>query len=289
MPQPLTHLVIALVTALTIAAPRARASAACDAATMVAVVHDRYHAVLNENDPIRSRSAAQLFAMLPDLNAAALAVQMTTDQTSADPDRMTRVFSAAYHLSQDLITGAEPAMVSLAPHLSNVKWLAENIAATNCFQTFSADDDGDTDAKAGKGASSPKKSSDKKGLQINIGLLLALLGGVALVGLVMFIRKSKTYKIMQAQRLPRHLTTISVQVDFETPMRGPQSINVNGLDISAGGMKLAWEDAAPRETALTIKLPIGERTGSVVWSNAYYAGIVFDQRLDADELKLMIG
>ena len=63
---------------------------------------------------------------------------------------------------------------------------------------------------------------------------------------------------------------------------------MTGLDVSAGGMKLAWPDAPPQGTAITASLPTGEKAGSVVWSNAHYAGVVFDQQLAQDEVDVIL-
>lgn len=118
--------------------------------------------------------------------------------------------------------------------------------------------------------------------------LLAALGLLALIGLVAVIRKTRAFRIMQVERLPRHVTTVAVDVSISSPDAGPRAIRVTGQDVSAGGMKLSWQGAFPRGTTVTLRLPIGLKTGSIVWSNAHYAGIMFDQQLAPDELRRLL-
>ena len=215
-------------------------------------------------------------------------VDVFVDGPQIDAERMNRIFSAAHRLSRDLITGQKPTMVGLAPHIENVDWLADTIAATGCVESFSSPQTVSAPPRTTSKATPPRTKGSNP-MSLDIGLILAGLGGVALIALIIAFRKTRTYRIMQADRLPRHLTTISVKLSYETPMRGPQSIEVTGLDVSAGGMKLAWPEAPPRGTHLTMTLPVGERTASEVWSNAHYAGVVFDHQLEPDELDLLVG
>ncbi len=277
-----------LLVAVAATAPAPAQADPCDATAIVASIHDHYHAIVAEDADTRARAAARLFAILPELNGSALAHQMSGETVSVDGERMARIFGAATRLSRDLITGDNDTMVALAPHIANVDWLADRIADTTCFDRFAPRPKKTATATVGSSHGASKSDEDGR-FRISLGVLLAILGVAAFGTLLWFFRKSRTYKIIRAERLPRHLTTIAVDIDFETPMRGPQSARITGLDVSLGGMKLAWQQAPPRGTELTLHLPPGERKALVVWSNAYYAGIVFEKQLDEDELKTLLG
>lgn len=283
-----TLLALALFSAALPARPAAAASdKACEAAETLARVHDRYHAVVQGTDDLRARSAAQLHGWLPTLNARGLANLLAEGGTEVDADRLSRILDGARRLSRDLITGTPPTMVGLAPHIENVDWLAETVRASGCLSRFAEPEQADGAETLSAGTAIGAGGEGQPLFGKLVLPLLALLGLGAVAYAVHAIRKSRTYRVMQVARLPRHFTTAVVDVAYETPARGARKEKVTGLDISAGGMKLAWPEAPPRGTLLKIRTPLGERTASIVWSNAHYAGIMFDQVMTEDELDLM--
>ena len=180
-------------------------------------------------------------------------------------------------------------MVARAPHRDNIAWLPRAGRATGCVPRFeTAEPDEEADNAQGSLGSTGHTGTAAASRATNLWPLLSAAGIVALAALVYVVRTSRLYRIAEVERLPRHFTTIAIDVAYETPARGPQSIRLTALDISAGGMKLAWENAPPRGTALSVRLPQGERGASVVWSNAWYAGIMFDQHIPQDELAPLI-
>ena len=259
----------------------------CEAAAELARIHDRYHAVVIDDPKLAARSAAQLLTALPGPLATALAARLAQGGTDVDAERLDRILVAAQSISRDIVMGRPAPMVARAPHRNNVAWLADIVRSTNCVARFP--DVGDSEEEAtGASLGSAGAFTSTVAQERNLWPLLSAAGIAALLAMLFVARKSRPYRIAEVQRLPRHFTTVAVDVSYETPARGPQGVRLTALDISAGGMKLAWENAPPLGTTLSVRLPQGQRGASVVWSNAWYAGIMFDQHLPEDELAPLI-
>ncbi|AZQ68016.1 hypothetical protein EF888_13260 [Silicimonas algicola] len=265
----------------------ATAGTGCEAATSLARIHDRYHAIVVDDPNLAARSAAQLLAALPGTSAIALAARLPPE-TDLDVERLDRILAAAHSLSRDFVTGHPASMAARAPRRDNVAWLARAVRATGCVPRFETAGPEEEEGAQGGLASTGHTGNAAVSRATNLWPLLSATGIAALAVLVYIVRTSRPYRIAEVERLPRHFTTIAIDVAYETPARGPQSIRLTALDISSGGMKLAWENAPPRGTALSVRLPQGERAASIVWSSAWYAGIMFDQHIPQDELAPLI-
>jgi len=106
------------------------------------------------------------------------------------------------------------------------------------------------------------------------------------LGLVLrIVLKSHRVRAHLVSRLPRHPAQIEFDVHHKDDAGLAVKQRVKALDISTGGMKLRVETPMTQGTPLNLQLTLGEWTASVVWANAHYAGIMFDQMLSEAELE----
>lgn len=285
---------LALLLALIISSVQQVAAAEkCSAALKLTKVYDNYFQVLTQQGDLRARAAAKLFTFIPEINALALANEM---ETEIDPERLQRVLGAAQQLSEYIATGIEVSMVGLAPHTANVQWLGKTIEQTGCLEEFAAHS-GPIAVKQRaaapppqdfRPAPPPRRLAEQKSNHRYTLMLLAIGVGVGIAGgLGYLLVKSRKFRNHRVQRMPRHLTTFPVVATYVGEENAKISKSVTAHDISAGGMKIAWESPPQKGAAIRLSLPIGDVSAVIAWSNPFFAGAIFDKNLSAADVELL--
>ena len=265
--------------------------ARCEAVGVLTVVHDRYQTIIQEKGDTRARAAARLYPYLARINARKLSHDLNMD---IDRERMERVLNAAQKLAEYVVSGVTLSFVGLAPHSQNVDWLGNVVRDSDCPTTPAATAQAARLLASG-GIESPDQDTDSRSdhPEPSIGdprsLLTALLilAIVLLAAILIFLIKSRSLRIRRVKRLPRFTVGFPLSLTFADDTGNDQTLTVTAVDLSLGGMKIAWSDAAPDKTPLTLILPIGEVLASVIWSNAHYAGILFDRNISQDDLQVL--
>lgn len=267
---------IALVAlALAFSAGARPAQARCEGAAEAALLHDAYRAVLVGTGEARKFAGVTLYTLLSQQNAARMARALKGDGAGADPDRLAAVLDHAREIASDAMIGLALPETPSAPHRANVAWLASLVAESGCAAAWS-----------GTGGTPGRPAAETSGATtagINPRAILGILSAIAFGFAGTRLRRLRSLRARRVERLPRHSTALKCAVRFRRDGR-VQTANVTGLDISAGGMKLAWDDPPARGQELELILPGGPKPATIVWANAYYAGIMFDDNLADTEL-----
>lgn len=99
------------------------------------------------------------------------------------------------------------------------------------------------------------------------------------------IQRSVSYRKQVLQRLPRKPISAKSDVTFTTPKGDTAKAQAKAMDFSQGRMKLGWpENDIAQAAKVTVSLPSVERPATIVWSNAFYAEIMFDDHLTQAEV-----
>ncbi len=247
---------------------------------MLGQLHDAYLATLVETGDARISGARTLLVVVGGKNAAALSRQVRKTGIEIPQDRLLDVMQTGAELAHSILLG-NPLPIDLFEHSRNIDWLGSIVQKANCQNGIVA-----TNARTSKTSeddSAFKFSKPDTGTQpIIAASIVALLAALAL--LTKMILKSRAYRVRRTARLPRSPLSIKFNLTITDQDGEMQQTTATGVDISAGGMKLDWPDGPPAGTTVTVSLPFGERLASVVWSNAYFAGIMFDDVLSKNEL-----
>lgn len=255
---------------------------------MLGGLHDAYRAMLIETGEERLLAARTLLVLAGDGGGRVFAAHLARAGVKADVDRLSSVLTEARDLARDVLSGGIPPP-GVGRHSANTDWLGSLYLSTGCGGGGLAPD-GRLAAPDLGGREGATASPAGAGERI-VGLAL-LAGGVlagAAVAAVAAWRIGRTFfwRSRKVERQPRASVALDLDVSFSdgTP---PNWMRVRALDVSVGGMKLAWEGAPPVGSAVTLKLPFGERAGTVMWANAFYAGVMFADFLAEDELGRLI-
>lgn len=259
------------------------ANARCQGAIMLAQLHDAYLATLNETGARKRNAARTLLVVIGGKNPTALARQLKRSGLQIEQERLNGTMQNAAEFAHDLLLG------SLQPnnttsHRNNVDWLAAVVHNVRCRSTVTVP----ARAYAATGPYPDKKSFSKENRKA-FPWVKTTLASLAILAASIFVFKKSglafAWRVKQAARLPRVPFSMKLSVTLTDADHEMQQATVTGLDVSAGGMKLDWPDPPPQGTILTLSLPFGERLATIVWSNAYFAGVMFDDFLDKSELR----
>lgn len=260
--------------------------ARCEGAAALAGVHDAYRAMLVESGRQRAL-AAQTFLILQGRDEGSqLAGRLARAGFDVPEDRLARALRDGGALARHVIAGGTPPP-GLGHHSANVNFLNSTYVATGCRSALPTvkRPPGGTSPFPVQTATTQRQRKDeppdivKLSLYAMIGcsaLLLAVLGGHGVL-------TSRHMRKSVVERQPRTPVSIEVDVTFERENQISR-LRVRVIDISVGGMKVEWKDPPKAGANLMVTLPMGERGGGVMWSNAFYAGIMFDEFLTETEL-----
>ena len=265
------------------------AQARCDNVLTLAFIYSNYMIILTEEGHAQNRAAARLYPTLANMKPMDFAQKLEIDEK-----RWAGVHKDASRLSQGVITGLSYSKHSVASHTNNVDWIFHLLKTSGCDFLKEYGQASGTGSHAHPQASSEKNreisdTSISKRTLTNWATLIAVIGGLigALIGALVII-KGRQFRIQRMQRLPRQLVHIEFDIECADPTAANLVQRVKALDISLGGMKIRVENTLIDGIELILKLPIGDRPASVVWSNTFYAGILFSEQLSQAELNALL-
>ena len=247
---------------------------------MLGRLHDAYLATLIESGQTQTSAATTLLVIVGGKNATALARQVERSGIRLSNDRILAVMQDGAELAHATLLGL-PLSADHVQHSRNVEWLGDAAHRTACRDSIAASDIRAPSTNEHDVQQIPDEVSGK----LRILRIAAIAAGLALTAfLVKKVRASYLFRVHQNERLPR--TAISVELELTmTDADGVEHhVSATALDLSAGGMKLDWPNPAAPGTPLVISLPFGETQATVIWSNAFYAGIMFDNLLNEEQM-----
>ena len=283
---------LALVICCLVATPAV--SANCEAVIRLAQLYDAFYAITRETGDIRTRAAARLYPQLATLDVEEFAKEL---DAGFSEEKVAEALTTARILSREIIMDADLSPFRVLDSRDEAEFLAEFIERSRCLAGASGgngggstssdpenDDSGEKKLTFGpksgsQGAKSLVDTSKPATMAILIGAGILALGASGF-----FAIRSRRMKIHMAERLPRH----RIRLDFTAAYAGASgaagSHSVTALDVSLGGMKLKVPEPLDNGTQMELSLPIGPVSATVIWSNAHYAGILFDERLEGTAL-----
>lgn len=281
-----------IVLAALLAGLAARAQAACEGAVVLGGLHDAYYAMVTGSGGTRQMAAATLLVLAGDRASSRLAAQADLMGLGVPIDRLDGVLSGARELAAAVLTTPDHRIDRLA-HASNIEWLGTLYEQTGCRNSLAHASlpVGAASAQStvnGETSGRVRKSGDTDVIRL---IILTVASGAGVAGLVLavrFVRQTLFFRRHQAERQPRTAISLEIEVGFEDESGTSQRKRLTALDVSAGGMKLAWNDPPGQGTALSLSLPVGERGATVIWSNAFYVGVMFDELLEEETLQTLI-
>ena len=223
---------------------------------------------------------------LRDTDAIRLGRDLNAESAPADITRLARLLSDASSLLSAPWEARESHRMRT---LKNLAYVDHLIAATDCdiapILSTTPDDAPSTQDAANPSHSDAYKRTTRRitsalALLLALGLLIATTGPLAL----RHLRRFATSKASRTQRLKRHAAIIPVLV--ATTDRPAEVADT--VDISLGGVKLAWKDAPPPASQITIDFGGEDTAGVIIWSNAFYAGVGFTALLTPEDLKAIL-
>jgi len=291
------------------------AGTSCDAERLLAAVGVSYEQLIGEDKEDRLRGAYHLKSLVPSLHPGWLAMQLKGD-SAIEPELLGLYLMQIEAHSDAAIDG-----ITFVPLQNDGLAFLERIANGPCGSETSESlnllaaagagqaNTGQADTgQAGAGTNSDTGSGNGKpalGQGDGISALAAMLiepnkgailrwlviaGGVVggAFGANFLFRSTAFFRQGREKRHPRKPFTAQFGVRL-----GDEEAQASGVDISVRGMKFALnleEDQTP-ELGLPMKLllPIGELGATLVWSNAHFAGVVFDRRLEDSEFASLLG
>ena len=270
---------------LSILAASERARASCEAIGVLSVVHDRYQTILTKEGDKRSRAAARLYPYLAEVDTRRVARDLAD---KADAERTERVLNSARKLSEHVISGVTMSFFGLVPHTNNVTWLGELVSASDCPAIPAKNRKKYGSPAAGKPESENRtpwtrvEAFAQDTPYLAEFTLIFIVAAGSILGLILM--RSRRFRIQRVKRLPRYPVDFLLPLSYTDDQGTAQSLTVSAIDLSLGGMKLGWANAPAENTALSLQLPQGEVPASVIWSNAHYAGVIFDSNITDDDL-----
>lgn len=262
--------------------------ARCEYAAALAGVHDAYRAMLVERGQERILAATTLLVLLGRDEGSEFAGRLARAGFDVSEERLSPALRDGGTLARYVLAGGVPPP-GLGQHSANVDFLADTYVATGCRSVIPAGGrpsdaplppaPHETVRTSRQRADAPRDIAEVS-LHAAIGLSALVLAGVGghRVLTSRYVRKSKV------ERQPRKPVSIEVGVSFQHEKQISR-VNVRVIDISVGGMKVEWKDPPEAGRKVRVTMPMGDRGGAVMWSNAFYAGIMFDDFLTESELK----
>lgn len=265
----------------------------CDAVLRLSALYDGFMAVTREKGDQQKRIAARLYPNIASANFSSLVADLNSGPLH---NSLQLALEDARDLTRDVLTTSDMSAFRALDVADNMQVIATFITASDCPAAKPGNERASAPGLGGKqgqtdlGPSSPSQAGANSSNTASASTLGIVVVGTTLAigGLATAIFRSRPAKIYRMKRLPRRSISLSIPASYETEENSTKNQDVVVMDISLGGMKLRMPDPMPDGAKVILKLPIRPVPGSVVWSTAHYAGIMFDDRLsDADLNKIL--
>lgn len=263
------------------------ASADCGAMQPLVFIHDNYRAMLVGQKSVQASAATQISRDFPLNSAVNFVRAFQSLKLEIDIAHLDSILLDGYLLASRVLGGSRIDIVTHAKHKLNVDWLSGELARTGCFREKSIGKrapsvslmSAEAYTRALAASFNSRVSKANIDWRMILGAVVAVVAGIGALA----IYKSRAARIARVSRMPRETIALPVKV---THTNTQDRIIV--LNLSHGGAKVEWEDPPPPGEAFTIELPIGPKAGSIVWSNSFFAGVLFDEHLTLDEFNALI-
>lgn len=261
------------------------ASARCAGAVAFGTLHDAYLATLTGSAETQNRSARTVLVTIGGTSVERIAKGLQRAGVEVDLPRLGNALRDAETLATRTLEGQRSDQDDTFHHSQNVTWLAKLFLSTGCAyspKTASAVPSYATPPSTAK----PDVSYGSRSTTISwiwpvgLGAIVTVLTGYKASRSMMMRRR-------QMERMPRFPISLPLNVTFTDTEGEMQQTDVEALDISQGGFKLKWDDAPPPGILVTLDLLGRQRMATVAWSNAYFAGIIFETALNKTELRAL--
>ncbi|NNE86652.1 MAG: hypothetical protein HKN27_01130 [Silicimonas sp.] len=278
-------------TAVVLLAHPCQAVADCGRLLPLVQIHDAYRAMISAPTDQRPNAADMLSRSIPQLSATYFTKAFQSLGLETDEVRLSTLMLDAYLLAAQMNTGSVR-LSHTQSHEANLSWLMSEIVRSGCF-TKEMQPDGN-----GAGLYEPLRgplplttspvSIAADNMTFTKGafdwrILIMVLAIIAVATLAALVYRSRPARIARVERLPRENIALLAKAQHDGIEK-----SVVLLDISVGGAKIEWENPPDPSENVVIDLPVGAKPASIVWSNAFFAGLLFDERLTAEEFEDII-
>lgn len=264
----------------------AAAWADCDGAVILGRLHDAYQATLTETGANRRNAAMSLLVTIGGKRGHGFAMRAAQSGLTVPGGHLQQVLLDAEDLATRVLTDGKPGDPNFL-HGRNIRWLADVYSASGCGMNLATASLGSarTGTAGSDGAAVPGRTVRSKttSLWILAAVAVALVVGVG----IYLLQSSFTVRRMRAERQPRVPIAFRLSVSHSDP-GGMRREEVESIDISLAGIKLAWPRPPSVGTEVQLDMPIGPRGGQVMWRNNLYAGIMFDNGLNQIEFQTLV-
>jgi hypothetical protein len=248
-------------------------------------IHDAYYALLEESAPhSRAIAANQLIKNVPIHSANTFKDAFDEMALDVDLSRIEEILVGAFILGRDALSGAfDPATVSEL-HEQNAHWLASTINRTGCTRESSTARTAQAVSQGSAALPEPDTRATAEGQRSAqasafFAPLIALIIGIACYA----IYQTRHFRIKRIARLPRHAVAFKASAVFNG-----KNCPIIVLDVSVGGAKIECDHPPVAKEHITLHLPCGTVSASIVWATAFYAGVMFESQLTEKELQTIL-
>ena len=269
----------------------APAHADCAGLAPLAVIHDAYRVLVEENPSMtKSIAANELLNLVPIYSAQTFRSEFFDLSLDIEVARLEKVLVDAFFLGRDALAGRLIEGNTPQFHQQNADWLTGTISRTGCFtEAGGAASPQNTTQNANQSNTAPQSSSSidlalptlSKSAKVGASLSVLTILLVTMAGFLIY--QSRHFRIKRVARLPRHTVAFTASASFADTTH---SIIV--LDLSQGGAKIECDHPPLAAEELTLHLPCGSVPATIVWATAFYAGVMFESLLSEDDLQAIL-
>ena len=248
-------------------------------------VSDAYQALLADHTRhSRAIAANQLLKIVPVHSAVTFKKAFGDMSVDVPLARLEGVLGDAFFLARDAISGAFDPTDVAEVHEQNSNWLTGTITRTGCSRKSGAAGTGQTGAQTfpePNARENAERRQEQKAAQASV-LIAVLIAGIVCIA-CFAIYQSRHFRIKRVQRLPRHAVAFKASATFNDT-----DSPIIVLDISIGGAKIECDHPPVAKQPISVHLPCGTVSATIVWATAFYAGVMFETRLSDAELKTIL-
>lgn len=261
------------------------AHADCVALQPLAVMHDAYLALQTEGTRnTNAKAANQLLKYVPIYSARTFENAFSSMSMDVEIARLEKVLIDAFFLGRETLAGRKGALSDF--HRQNARWLTGLISRTGCFTIKGSAQGGGVSTRREIGGALQSASEIPNKTSVTLISSRAILAALLLIltcAACYAIYHSRPLRIKRVERLPRHLVAFKAYATFKGA-----NTSIIVLDISLGGAKIECDHPPSDREAITLILPCGAVPATIVWATAFYAGVMFDDQLTENDLRVVL-